>query len=115
MSERAGWIEEFLDIVGRYDRGVEDVATSHLDTAAVHQRVAEIRQRARTPVAVGFGVKDATAAANIAAFADAVVIGSALVDTLAGSADADEAVRRARGFLAPIRAALDALPADHAA
>lgn len=88
---------------------------SHLDTAAVRQRVAEIRQRARTPVAVGFGVKDATAAANIAAFADAVVIGSALVDTLAGSADADEAVRRARGFLAPIRAALDALPADHAA
>ncbi|TDR43253.1 tryptophan synthase alpha chain [Tahibacter aquaticus] len=88
---------------------------AHLDTDAVRRRVTEIRQRAHTPVAVGFGVKDAATAANIAGFADAVVIGSALVDTLAGSADAAEAVARATAFLAPIRAALDALRTDHAA
>ncbi|HSX62984.1 MAG TPA: tryptophan synthase subunit alpha, partial [Tahibacter sp.] len=57
---------------------------AHLSTDAVRERVAALRQRARTPVAVGFGVKDAATAAAIAAFADAVVIGSALVDTLAG-------------------------------
>lgn len=87
----------------------------HLSTDAVRERVTALRARARTPVAVGFGVKDAATAATIAGFADAVVIGSALVDTLAGSADAAEAVRRAQAFLAPIRAALDALPAGHAA
>ena len=87
----------------------------HLSTDAVRQRVAEIRLKARTPVAVGFGVKDATTAAAIARFADAVVIGSALVDTLAHSADAAEAARRAVAFLAPIRAALDALRTGHAA
>jgi tryptophan synthase alpha chain len=74
----------------------------------VRARVARIRQSARTPVAVGFGVRDAASAAAIGQFADAVVIGSALVDRLAGASDAEEASRRAREFLAPIRAALDA-------
>jgi tryptophan synthase alpha chain len=74
----------------------------------VRERVAEIRQSAKTPVAVGFGVRDAASAAAIGAFADAVVIGSALVDRLAGAADTEDASRKAREFLAPIRAALDA-------
>ena len=47
--------------------------------------------------------------------ADAVVIGSALVDTLSGAEDTTDAVRRAEAFLGPIRAALDAVPAGHAA
>jgi tryptophan synthase alpha chain len=74
----------------------------------VRARVARIRQSAKTPVAVGFGVRDAASAAAIGEFADAVVIGSALVERLAGASDADDAARRAREFLAPIRAALDA-------
>ena len=74
----------------------------------VRARVADIRRSAKTPVAVGFGVRDAASAAAIGEFADAVVIGSALVDRLAGAVDADDAGRRAREFLAPIRAALDA-------
>ncbi|HVT31679.1 MAG TPA: tryptophan synthase subunit alpha [Rhodanobacteraceae bacterium] len=74
----------------------------------VRARVAQIRRPAKTPVAVGFGVRDAASAAAIGAFADAVVIGSALVDRLAGAADTEDASRKARGFLAPIRAALDA-------
>jgi tryptophan synthase alpha chain len=81
----------------------------------VRARVARIRRSAKTPVAVGFGVRDAASAAAIGAFADAVVIGSALVDRLAGAADAADAGRRAREFLAPIRAALDARPASHVA
>jgi tryptophan synthase alpha chain len=73
----------------------------------VRARVAGIRRSAKTPVAVGFGVRDAASAAAIGEFADAVVIGSALVERLAGAVDADDASRRAREFLAPIRAALD--------
>ena len=86
-----------------------------LSTDAVRERVTAIRAHAHTPVAVGFGVRDAETAAAIAAFADAVVIGSALVDKLAGSATAEEAAMRATAFLAPIRAALDASTAADAA
>jgi tryptophan synthase alpha chain len=73
---------------------------------AVRERVAAIKSRTRTPVAVGFGVKDAASAREIATFADAVVIGSALVERLAG---ADSVEVAARDFLAPIRTALDAV------
>ncbi|MDE2156599.1 MAG: tryptophan synthase subunit alpha [Xanthomonadaceae bacterium] len=81
---------------------------THLDIEDIAMRVADIRVRARAPVAVGFGIRDAASAQAIAGFADAVVIGSALVDRLAGAADAADMVERARVFLAPIRAALDA-------
>jgi tryptophan synthase alpha chain len=81
----------------------------------VRARVAAIKREAATPVAVGFGIRDATSAVAIGAFADAVVIGSALVDRLAGSKDSADACARARGFLAPIRSALDARAASHVA
>ena len=79
-----------------------------LSADSVRERVATIKASTRTPVAVGFGIRDVETAAAIGAFADAVVIGSALVDRLSGSADTADACARARDFLAPIRAALDA-------
>jgi len=81
---------------------------THLNTDDIAVRVADIRTRARAPVAVGFGVRDAASARAIAGFADAVVIGSALVDRLTGATDAADMAERACVFLAPIRAALDA-------
>ncbi|MFC4820682.1 tryptophan synthase subunit alpha [Dokdonella ginsengisoli] len=78
----------------------------------VRSRVETIKQRTSIPVAVGFGVRDAASAAAIGQYADAVVIGSALVERLAVATDASDACGRARDFLAPIRAALDA-PAGH--
>ncbi|TAN03368.1 MAG: tryptophan synthase subunit alpha [Rhodanobacteraceae bacterium] len=78
-----------------------------LSTADIAQRVAAIRAGAKVPVAVGFGIKDAQSAKAVAAFADAVVIGSALVGALAGAVTSDEVCRGAHGFLAPIRGALD--------
>ncbi len=82
--------------------------TASLSTSDIAVRVADIRARSRAPVAVGFGIRDAASAVAIAGFADAVVIGSALVERLAGATDANEIAGRARMFLAPIRAALDA-------
>jgi tryptophan synthase alpha chain len=80
----------------------------HLSTADISVRVADIRARAKAPVAVGFGIRDAASAKAIAEFADAVVIGSALVDTLAGASDVADIAERVSVFLSPIRAALDA-------
>ncbi|MBB6186718.1 tryptophan synthase subunit alpha [Rhodanobacter sp. MP7CTX1] len=81
---------------------------AHLSTGGIAARVADIRAHARTPVAVGFGIRDAASAKAIAGFADAVVIGTALVERLAGATDAADIAARISEFLAPIRAALDA-------
>ena len=78
-----------------------------LAAADIASRVGDLRERAKVPIAVGFGIKDAVGAKAVAVFADAVVIGSALVGALAGAASTAEACRRAAAFLAPIRAALD--------
>lgn len=99
MAEGYLYYVSFAGITGAARLSVTDIA----------QRVSEIRRRAGVPVAVGFGIKDAASAKAVAAFADAVVIGSALVGTLAGAASTEDACGRARGFLAPIRAALNDL------
>jgi len=78
-----------------------------LDQGHIAAPLEEIRRHTRLPIAVGFGIKDPQAAATVARFADAVVIGSALVHVLAGSASAAEAGQRARDFLAPVRKAMD--------
>ncbi|HET8900014.1 MAG TPA: tryptophan synthase subunit alpha [Rhodanobacteraceae bacterium] len=80
---------------------------ARLSTADIATRVAALRQQSKVPLAVGFGVRDAASAVAIAAFADAVVIGSALVERLAGAADAAEIEGRVQAFLGPIRVALD--------
>ena len=78
-----------------------------LSTQDIAARVADIRKRAKAPVAVGFGVKDARSAKAISEFADAVVIGSALVERLDGAGTAAEIEGRVQAFLSPIRASLD--------
>ena len=78
-----------------------------LSTQDIAARVADIRMHAKAPVAVGFGVKDAQSAKAIGEFADAVVIGSALVERLDGAATEQDMVARVDAFLRPIRAALD--------
>ena len=51
--------------------------------------MARIKSHTALPIAVGFGVKNAQTAAAIAAHADGVVVGTALVDALKGSLDAN--------------------------
>jgi tryptophan synthase alpha chain len=57
------------------------------DAARVASAVARIKGHTKLPVAVGFGVKTADHAAVIARGADAVVVGSALVEAIKGSLD----------------------------
>ncbi len=84
------------------------------DLGDVASKVAALRAQARVPVLVGFGIKDAASAAVVGACADGIVVGSALVDYLAGADTADAAAVRAAEFLAPLRAALDGLAASRA-
>ncbi len=61
-------------------RGV--TGSAQLNIEEVEQRVKLIKQYANIPVGVGFGISDAQSAKRIASVADAVVIGSKLVDTM---------------------------------
>ncbi|MBT8038861.1 MAG: tryptophan synthase subunit alpha [Xanthomonadales bacterium] len=80
---------------------------NRLDAAALAKPLKNLRRHASVPLAVGFGIKDAQSAAEVAAVADGVVIGSALVTSLSGATSAADACERAKAFLAPIRAAMD--------
>ena len=79
----------------------------HLDVGAVAQALPRIREHVSVPVGVGFGIRDAATARAVAEVADAVVIGSRLVQLLQ-EAPAAERAATARGFMAEIRQALDA-------
>jgi tryptophan synthase alpha chain len=60
------------------------------DNSKVAAAVGRIKRHTRLPIAVGFGVKTADQARVIAESADAVVVGSALVDTLRASLDGQD-------------------------
>lgn len=57
---------------------------SHLQSEAIRAKVVAVKTMTDLPVMVGFGIKDPETARQVAAFADGVVVGSALVDTMAG-------------------------------
>ena len=79
----------------------------HLDIGAVAEMLPRIRQHVSVPVGVGFGIRDAPTARAVSQLADAVVIGSRLIQILEFETR-DNAPAAARGFMAEIRAALDA-------
>ncbi len=88
----------------------------HLDVAAVASMLPRIRAHVGVPVGVGFGIRDAATARAVAAVAEAVVIGSRLIqilesETRHNAAPAERiasAAAAARAFMAEIRTALDA-------
>jgi tryptophan synthase alpha chain len=80
----------------------------HLDTAAVQERVAKIKSMTALPVGVGFGIKDGDSAKTIAAVADAVVVGSALVRLVETNMPSLDKTRSAvSGLIGEMREAMD--------
>ncbi len=78
-----------------------------LDTGAVEAMLPRIRQHISVPVGVGFGIRDAATARTISRVADAVVIGSRIIQLLEDQ-PRDRVAATAKTFLAEIRQALDA-------
>ncbi|MFD2368033.1 tryptophan synthase subunit alpha [Pseudoduganella sp. GCM10020061] len=78
----------------------------HIDTADVARRVAAIREHVTLPVGVGFGIRDAATAKALSEVADAVVIGSRIIQELENTPP-EQAVAAVRTFLSTIRTALD--------
>ena len=87
-------------------KGVTGVKT--LDTKAVAEKVTQLRALTDLPIGVGFGIRDAESAARVGKIADAVVVGSAIVNRIAENATQPEKIYREVGeFLAGLRQAMD--------
>jgi tryptophan synthase alpha chain len=86
-------------------RGV--TGAGHLDLEDVAARIPGIRAATRLPIGVGFGIRDAESARRVAQSADAVVIGSRIIQEIE-AAGPELAIARVKALLQPIRKALDA-------
>ena len=80
----------------------------HLDVDSVAPAVNRIKARTALPVGVGFGIRDAATARSIGAVADAVVIGSAIVQLLENE-PRENAPAALGAFIGTVRQALDSL------
>lgn len=87
-------------------KGVTGAATLVVDT--VRDKLDEIRAKTDLPLGVGFGIKDAAMAKAMSAFADAVVVGSALVNRVEANAGNKSAILEQVGaILSEMRQAMD--------
>lgn len=110
--------EERMDLVTKAARGfVYYVAirgvtgAAELDYDEINQSVSTIRKHSSLPVGVGFGINGPESAVKIGQNADAVIIGSAIVNRVEESKDNPDAILSNIGdFLREIRQALDGMP-----
>lgn len=77
-----------------------------LNVAAVAERLPAIREKTGLPVGVGFGIRDAATASRIAAFADAVVVGSRIIEEIEKST-AETVCANVKALVADIRRGVD--------
>jgi tryptophan synthase alpha chain len=86
-------------------KGVTGAGT--LDVGQVEAMLPRIRAHVSVPVGVGFGIRDAETAKAIGQFADAVVIGSKIIQLIENE-PFERVIPVATNFLRTIRKALDA-------
>jgi tryptophan synthase alpha chain len=79
----------------------------NIDTADVAAKIREIKSVLTIPVGVGFGIRDRATARAVAAVADAVVIGSRIVQEIESSPE-DVVVAKVQSLVSGFRAAMDA-------
>ena len=78
----------------------------HIDVSEVSARIATIRRHVKLPIGVGFGIRDAATAKMVSTVADAVVIGSRIIQELENT-PREQAVAAVQAFISEIRRALD--------
>lgn len=105
--------EERMAQVGRYGSGFSYYVSlkgvtgaGHIDTREVAEKIATVRRHVHLPVGVGFGIRDAATAKAVASVADAVVIGSRIIQELENT-PREHAVKAVQDFISGIRRALD--------
>ncbi len=103
ISQVAGLASGYVYYVSL--KGVTGSAS--LDVAAVAARIPEIHAATGVPVGVGFGIRDAETAGAVARIADAVVVGSRIIEEIEQST-AEDVCPRVRALVAELRRGIDA-------
>ncbi len=85
-------------------KGVTGAA--HIDAAEVGAAIARIRQQCALPIGVGFGIRDGATAKRLAEVADAVVIGSRIIQEME-NAEPGKTLERVGALLGDIRKVMD--------
>jgi tryptophan synthase alpha chain len=81
-----------------------------LNVDAVAERLPSIREQTGLPVGVGFGIRDAQTARRIAGFADAVVVGSRIIEEIERSTP-ETACANVKALVADLRRGMDEVKA----
>lgn len=89
-------------------KGVTGAA--NIDLTEVAAKLPQIKSQVKLPVGVGFGIRDAATAKSVASIADAVVIGSRIIQEIESS-NASNVLENVAKLIGGIRAAMDANPA----
>ena len=98
MGEIVKSARGFLYYVSREGvTGVRDRISSSLV-----EKVRQLRELSKLPIAVGFGISNAEQAREVAQYAEAVVVGSAIVDTIAGHGADSDLVNRVVAMAKPL-------------
>jgi tryptophan synthase alpha chain len=102
VEEICGRAAGFIYYVSR--EGVTGAQSSI--ASSLGERVTQIRQHTKLPIAVGFGISTPEQAHQVAGVADAVVVGSVIVQKIGENATSSELAARIRQFVAPLVAAV---------
>ncbi len=99
MAQLAGVAEGYLYYVSM--TGV--TGSQKIDAEAIAEAVGKVQEKSRVPVAVGFGISTSEDAAAVGAFADAVVVGSALVKIIEAHGKSAELLPRVKEFISSLK------------
>ncbi len=87
-----------------YYISITGITGAALDPASdLAERVAEVREKSRAPVCVGFGIKTAADAHRVALIADGVIVGSAVVRAIEAATSTGDAIEAVSTLVAEIR------------
>lgn len=106
--------ESRVEVMARHARGYVYYVSlrgvtgaSNLNVAEIAERMAVLKRHIKLPIGVGFGIRDGATARQVADVADAVVIGSRIVQEIEAS-QPEQLVANVGGLIHGIRQALDA-------
>ncbi len=100
VTREAGGFIYFVSVTGvtgsrrRFEHGLSNL-------------VGKLRRRTSLPIGVGFGISTPRQAAWVASFADAVVVGSALINVIEKARRREDKVKRAAAFMASLKRAMN--------
>lgn len=79
--------------------------SSNFDKTSADEGISKIRYHSNCPIGIGFGIKDESSAADAAKVADAIIIGTALIEKI--ESDVEPSIANIKRFLSSIKNSLD--------